>query len=176
MQLSISEDDAAHLVDSAVSLFKEAEVCADAGAWRGATVLLGAAVEAGIAATAVGQESELRARAAWPSKRSPDRWALEDLIRLATDAGWLPSALPAMQTDLFAPLTGDAGDAVRFLQRVRNMVAHPAACLREEAHPDFDDPEHMRPTYDLLHGIADEIFQRLEEAITAVQSGRNSQQ
>ena len=55
-------------------------------------------------------------------------------------------------------MTGETGDAVRFIQRVRNMVVHPAVYLREEIYPDFDDPRHMKPTYELLNGIAAEIF------------------
>ena len=68
---SISQDDAAYLVAAAVSLFKEADLCADAGAWRAAAVLVAAAVEAGILATAARLEPELRTQGVWPLKSSP---------------------------------------------------------------------------------------------------------
>ncbi len=54
---------------------------------------------------------------------------------------------------------------MRFLVTVRNMVVHPGAYIRAEVRPDFTDINHMQPTYDILHGIAGEVFGRLAEAL-----------
>jgi hypothetical protein len=50
---------------------------------------------------------------------------------------------------------------------------HPAVYLCEEIYPDFDDPKHIKPTYELLAGIASRIFERLEQAIGHTRLGEH---
>ena len=45
------------------------------------------------------------------------------------------------------------------------MVVHPDACIRADVCPDFTDINHMRPTYDILHGLADEVIGKLAEVL-----------
>lgn len=153
------------LVNLAVDLVAEGERCAEAGVWRAAVLLLGGAVEAGIIATAARLDPRLPAGTLWPRKRDPLRWTLGEATCVAVDVGWLPVASGDTEGDIFAPLRGEVGDAVGFLVRVRNMVVHPGAYVREEVRPDFDDEQHMRPTYDILHGIVAEVFERLGVAL-----------
>jgi hypothetical protein len=156
------------LVALAEDLFTEAERCADAELWRAAILSIGGAVEAAIVVTAVRLESKLRDQHLWPSKQDdPLRWTLGTATQLARDAGWLATSLPTSPDDLFAPLQGQVGDAVHFLVAVRNMVVHPGVYVRAEVRPDFTDIDQMRPTYDILHGIAAQVFARLAEALRA---------
>ena len=48
-----------------------------------------------------------------------------------------------------------------FVQRVRNMIVHPGAYLREPLRPGTDNEEHMRETYQLIDGILAEVFDLL---------------
>jgi hypothetical protein len=54
---------------------------------------------------------------------------------------------------------------VTFVQQIRNMAAHPGAYIRESQRPDFTHPAHMRPTYDIFCGIADQVFDRLAPVV-----------
>lgn len=109
-----------YLVSVVESLRSEAAKCAHAGCWRAALVLIGSAIEAGIIATACVAEPTLRDRGLWPQPDDPTRWTLGTAIDLATKAAWLPVELQdARSTDALA---GDVGDAMRFLNQVRNMA------------------------------------------------------
>ena len=66
---------------------------------------------------------------------------------------------------MFAPLLGDVGDAVGFLNRVRSFAVHPAAAGRDEIAPDFADVEHMQVTYEVFDGIMAGAFERLRDVV-----------
>jgi hypothetical protein len=156
---SLSEHQLVELINLAGKLFDEAERCACAGQWRPAMLLLGGAVEAGIVATATCLEPELRSAGVWPRNGAPTDWTLGQAARLAIVAGWFPTAPREDDSDsLFAALRGEVGDAIQFLIAARNMVVHPAAHVCAEERPDLDDPGCMRPTYELLRGIALAVF------------------
>jgi hypothetical protein len=159
------------LTELAVDLFAEAERCAEVGFWRPAVLSLGGAVEAGIVATAACFEPELRQQGVWPAGDDPLDWTLGQATRVAKDAGWFPVALSGPKGDIFAPLVGEVGDAVSFLVRLRNMLVHPGAYVREQDRPDFSDPEHMRPTYGILQGIAGSVFEQLQRVLIGSQPG-----
>ncbi len=148
-------------VQLAGELYEEAGRCAEAELWRAAVLAIGGAVEAAIVGTATVLEPQLRKQGIWPTVQDPLRWQLGRATQLARDAGWLSASLPGSSDDLFEPLHGEVGDAVRFLVAVRNMVVHPGAYIRANVRPDFTDINHMRPTYDILHGIAGEVFGQL---------------
>lgn len=54
------------------------------------------------------------------------------------------------------------------MQSVRNMAAHPGAYVRGSVQPDFDDVEHMRPTYEIFEGIAHDLFGRLSAQVNTL--------
>lgn len=154
------------LIALAEDLFNEAQRCANAELWRAAILSLGGAVEAAIVATAIRLEARLREQEVWPRTLDPLRWSLGDATQLARNAGWLATSLTHGSDDLFAPLQGEVGDAVRFLVAIRNMLVHPGVYVREDVRPDLADIDQMRPTYEILHGIAAQVFGRLSEALT----------
>jgi hypothetical protein len=163
---SLSEAEFRELVVVTEALFDEADRCAGAGFWRAAVLLLGEGVEAGLVATLACFEPELRAQGAWRSKGAPTTWTLGQALQVARAAGWLPArATATSEDDLFAPLRGEIGDAVGFLLSVRNMVSHPGAHVRAEVRPDLADPDHMRPTYEVLRGVASQVFEQLRLAL-----------
>lgn len=150
------------LVDRVGSLDLEARRCAKAGCWTAALILMGACAEAMLLAAVCVFEQELRNSENWSIKEnSPTRWPLGELVRVAKAAGWLPTT-ESPDADLFSSLSGDVGDAVAFLNKVRQMAAHPGAWLRvaEEERPDFLSEEHMRPTFAIFDGIASAIRDR----------------
>ena len=165
---TLTPDELHELVQLSGDLFNDGERCAEAGVWRLAILSLGGAVEAAIIATAACLEPELRARGVWPAPGNPRHWTLGQAVRLGKDAGWFPTVLAVDANDVFAGLRGEVGDALSFVVRVRNMVVHPGAYLREEARPDLADREHMQPTYDVLCGIADKVFEQLNAALEAI--------
>lgn len=169
--LTLSESQLRELIELTSDLFDEAGRCASAGLWRAAVLLLGGAVEAALIATAASLEPELRRTGAWPSNADPTSWTLGQALQVAKAASWLPSGPSTSEDDVFAALHGDIGDAVRFLLVVRNMVVHPGAYVLAEDRPDLDDAEHMRPTYDVLNGIAAEVWFRLHAALESPRSG-----
>jgi hypothetical protein len=174
LSFTLSPEQVRDLVTWAGELRDEAERCVAAEAWRAGVVLLGSAVEAGILATLCSLEPELRDGGWWPSK-DPTRWTLGDLVHVARNAGVLPHELAAPQSDVFATLEGSIGDAALFLGRVRNMLIHPGAYSREPVRPDTAEPEHMRPTYAILSGISDQVFDHLGRSLKVVANADQAQ-
>jgi hypothetical protein len=164
------------LVALAEDLFHEAERCAQAGLWRAAILAIGGSVEAAIVATASRLEPQLRESGVWPRKQDPLKWQLGEATDLARNAGWFGTSAPASATgnDMFEPLQGEIGDAVRFLVSVRNMLVHPGAYVRAEVHPDFADADHMKPTYDILSGITADVLGHLTEALRSTSHDSSS--
>jgi hypothetical protein len=160
---SLTEDQLIHLTNTAGALYGEAGRCAEARCWRAALMLIGSAVEAAITATACCFEPELRAQEIWPTRKDPIQWTLGDAINLARSAGWLLSR--KQDADYMALLDGEVGDAVKFLNQVRNMAVHPGAHARASGRPDFDDAQDMQPTYEIFDGIMAAVFDRLSGEI-----------
>ena len=166
----ISREEFELLVNFAGSLFKEARATADAGLWRPAVILIGASLESALLATVYCLEHELRAMGTWPkTKRSPREWGLRELIPLASVAGWLPSRITesGMAPDPSGPLKGDIGDAVTFVQSIRNALAHPGRHVGDLPWLEVADDAVMKPTYELCEGIAGEVYERLRQVIEA---------
>lgn len=163
------------LTELAVNLHTEAERCRDCGQWAAALFLLGGSAEAALLATTGVFEPELRTAGLWnPPKGDPTKWTLGNLGNIARNAGWLPSQSPSAaqeiprqrpaqggEADIFTCLDGETGDALRFVERLRNMIAHPGAYVREPLRPDTTNDEHMRQTYGLMDGILADVFDRL---------------
>jgi hypothetical protein len=167
---NISREEFELLVKLAGNLFEDARASADAGLWRPAVILVGTSLEAALLATACCLEQELRASGAWPkTKRSPREWGLRELIPLASLARWLPSTIeePGATPDPSGLLAGDVGDAMAFVQRLRNALAHPGRHIGDLSWLNVADDTVMKPTYELCEGIAGEVFDRLRQAIGA---------
>ncbi len=161
-----------HLVELAGDFHNDADLCAQAGQWRAAVVMLGCSVEAGLLATACACEEELKVAGLWPSDREDPvtKWELGKLVELGRKASWLPTSLPK-NTDMFSSLEGDVGDALRFFLRMRNAAVHPANYVRlvaEEDAPDFRNSVAMKPTYDVLQGITGVLFEKLRPVMTSL--------
>ncbi len=62
---------------------------------------------------------------------------------------------------IFAVLDGEIGDALRFVERVRNMIVHPGAYIREPVRPGTSNNENMSRTYELIDGIIVLVFDHL---------------
>lgn len=164
------------LTDLAAKLHAEAERCRDCGRWTAALIFLGGSAEAALLATACVFEPELRDASLWrPPKGDPTMWSLGQLGNIARNAGWLPTRQPSAveelpgerpadregDADIFAVLDGPTGDALRFVERLRNMIVHPGAYIREPLRPDTGNDEHMRQTYELMDGILAHVFDHL---------------
>jgi hypothetical protein len=116
-------------------------------------------------------QPEVRAANLWRRRRNRRKnvdedkplfdWTLEDLIQVAVAMEWLPTVdavLPgAGPVD---KLAGDVGDAVRFIQEVRNLVVHPGKYLRGDYWPTIG-----RAEYDVVYGIARAVLDRLYEKV-----------
>ncbi|MDA8315442.1 MAG: hypothetical protein M0010_09760 [Actinomycetota bacterium] len=164
----IGSEELEALVKLTGSLFEEARASADAKRWRGAIVLVGASIEAALLGTTVCFESGLRTQGAWPKeKRPPEDWGLATLLALAVRAGWLPPSdtSEGPVSDPAAVLAGDVGDALQFVQRLRNALAHPGRHIADLLWLDSADDELMSPTYELCERVAGEVFERLRAAM-----------
>lgn len=162
-EFTITREQLAELVDLAGKFYREAEHCREAGRWPAALILLGGSIEAALLATACLFEPQLRESGLWKPKSDPTKWTLGQLGDTARQAGWLPEQKPGTKnnTDIFATLGGDAGGAMKFVERLRNMIVHPGAYLREPLRPDIDNEEHMRQTYELIDRILAVVYERL---------------
>lgn len=164
------------LTEIAGELSEQAQRCREAGLWSAALIHLAGSAEAALLATICIFEPELRNAGLWrPPKGDPTRWTLGQLAGVARDAGWLPvqpatagheaegkPSEPAQSSDdLFACLDGQIGDAMKFVEQLRNMIVHPGAFVRAPIRPDVSDEDHMRPTYDLIQSISDLVIERL---------------
>lgn len=178
-QFTISQQQLAELTELAGKLHAEAERCRDARRWLAALMLLGGSVEAVLLATTCIFEPELRKAGLWkPRKDDPTRWTLGELATITRQAGWLPAQPPDTSDDrtephqkattddtIFTPLDGQIGDAMKFVERLRNMIVHPGAYVREPLRPDLDHEEHMRQTYELIDGILAQVFDSMTSQI-----------
>jgi hypothetical protein len=155
------------LIELAGLLRDDAEACATAKHWRAAALLIAESVEAGLLATIRCSEPELRAQGAWPTDKRPlHHLELGALLTVARNAGWLVPTLPPHTTPAEA-LGGDIGDAVRSLQEVRNLAAHPGRVIAA-GQLDFTDAVLMAQLYPVLEGIAGSVFEKLGEVINGL--------
>lgn len=124
---AITEDRYGKLINLAVERVDDAGRCAAAGCYPAACVMAGAGTEAAIMAHVCVCAAEVRAAGMWrESRAAPFDWSLEQLIQIAVAMGWLPATRVRITADrAIDKLTGEIGDAVRFVQYARNLVVHP---------------------------------------------------
>lgn len=118
---AITQEEIAQLVELHDRYRNEAGVCADAGAFTAATVMIGAALEAELVCAIRMAEHMLRPADLWPSG-DPANWTFGPLIDTAIAAGW------------FASMQG-VDEALDGLNDVRICCVHPAAYIRDGGQP-----------------------------------------
>ena len=161
-EFNLSSEDFEHLVAWAGHLHEEATLCAEAGYWRAAFILCAASIEAGLAATALRFEPELRARGLVKPKDSIAKLSLGRLVEVGRKAGWLPAIFDKNE-DASESLAGEVGDAVHFLIQLRTVAVHPMAHLRDLPWLDFASPM-MAEWFSICEGILAEVFAQLTSA------------
>lgn len=170
----ITQEQFKRTVDLAVDKLQEAERCAEVECFEAACAMVGAAVESALTAQVCIFQSEVRAtnlwRRRWSRKTNKEEdkplfdWTLEDLIQVAVKMGWLPTAGGAISVaEPVERLAGDVGDAVRFIQEVRNLVVHPGRYVRREYWPTIG-----RAEYDVVYGVARAVLDHLYAAIRQI--------
>ena len=114
----------------------EAEICAEGGAYHAAAAMIGSAIEAALLFACLKRRDDaLNARDRLPNCKRPNRtnpknWRLEDLVRVADEAGWLPN----FEVEDGTLSTRSLLDMTRNL---RNLV-HPARHLPNKIVPDIE--------------------------------------
>ncbi len=148
------------LVHLAVQYMSDAEQCAKIGCFHPACVMAGAGAEAGILAHACLFAPEIKAAGQWQGTRdAPFDWMFERLIQLAIAMKWLPASRAAIPNeDAVDKLTGEVGDAVRFVQYTRNLAVHPGKHASEMTWLEIGQRE-----FDLVYGISRMVFDHLYE-------------
>lgn len=117
-------------------LESEAYVCAKAGAYLAASVMIGAALEAALLFACLNARdatSEARSRLSKdtrPRKANPKHWRLKDLIEVTFEAGWLPDFIRDN-------IIMDSASLTAMIQQLRNF-AHPARHLKSGGRHDFE--------------------------------------
>jgi hypothetical protein len=150
------------VVELAVTYHDEAVRCAGAGAHYAACIMVGAAVEAALLATAAIYRDDLSDSPIWP-KRKDGKAALEDLTLaeltcLARDAGWLPALGRGEQRHLS---DSEVGDAVDFLRGLRNLAVHPGRHVRNDAEVQLGEVAY-RNAYGVLQAVFDETYKVIQ--------------
>lgn len=166
----VTPEEFSRIVALAVAKLEEAERCAQAESFEAACAMVAAAIEAALLAHICIFHAEVREarlwRKRWNRKTNAEEekhvldWALEDLIQVAVKMGWLPVAVGLRASDPVEKLAGEVGDAVRFIQEVRNLVVHPGKYIRGEHWPAIG-----RDEYQVVYGIARAVIDHLHEAV-----------
>lgn len=162
---AINEERYRKLIDLAVERIRDAENCADAGCYPAACVMAGAGTEAAIMAHVCLFAAEVRASGRWRESRSaPFDWSLERLIQIAVALGWLPATRVSIAADeAVDKLDGEVGDAVRFVQYARNLVAHPGKHVMETPWL----PALGKDEYAIVYGVTRSVIDHLHAALTS---------
>lgn len=145
---SLSDEKLRLLSKIAVRYEREAEKCASVRVYYAACIMIGGALEAILLQMCDRFEHEV-AEAIRTLPRKPkgtiEHWGLDDLIRIAVAAGWLP---PRRGPDLAEPGVGELIDLPR---RLRNL-SHPAVHLRE-----VDEVPLRAASYRVAYAIFDSV-------------------
>lgn len=168
---AITEAQFLRTVQLAVDKFQEAERCAEIECFEAACAMVGAAVESALIVQVCVFQPEVRDaglwRKRWNRKKNTQEdkplfdWVLEDLIQVAVKIGWLPISEEVVPSSgPVEKLAGDVGDAVRFIQEVRNLVVHPGKYVRSEYWPTFG-----RDEYDVVYGVGRAVLDHLHDAV-----------
>lgn len=164
MAEAITEERLRRLADLTTQTMSEAERCAESGCFYAACTMAGVAIESGLLAHLCVFEPEVRAAGLWKDQepqKDPFGWSLERLIHIAVKMHWLPATRTRVANeDPIDKLKGEVGDAVHFVQRVRNLAVHPGKHAYEASWLTIGQDE-----YELTYGIARTVSDHLAEAL-----------
>jgi hypothetical protein len=152
---SVEHDLWLHLLDVVGDRHDEAQVCADAGAYVPAMIMIGSAVEGALLATALRLEDDLRQRGLWPAG-DPLRWDLDQLLKLGIAADWFTAVAPGEHVLLDE---GELGDAIFWLKHGRNLI-HPGAFIRTIPR----EVEIGKVAFENAYAVLDAVFAATVEA------------
>jgi len=157
-----------------VDVYKsQADRCEKSRAYLSGCVVLGAALEAGLLATAMCYPSQVRRAVIYRRlKGKPlEEWGLFDLLGLARELKWVPSKLPIGMGARASGLTPDKAlknkDVAYFADVVREMrnVIHPGRYWRQwrgirikKQHFDF--------CYEIAEIVYEHLYQKLVSSVT----------
>lgn len=149
------------LVTYAGERMADAEACAAIERFYPACVMVGASIEAVLLAQALAFEVELRAASLWQDGTDPLSWGIEPMIQRAVKLGWLPATMASVPNQRITEvLEGESGDAIRFIQYLRNITAHPGKHVGEAPWLTVGKTE-----WELAQGIAGVVFGHLKEVL-----------
>jgi hypothetical protein len=142
----------------------DADVCAGIERFYPACMMAGASIEAALLAQVLVFEPELREAGRWKDGDDPLSWGIELLIQRAVGLKWLPVAKGSVPSSRIAELLdGKTGDAIRFIQYLRNVTGHPGKHVTEVPWLTVGEDE-----WELVRGIASAVFEHLSEALEAL--------
>lgn len=106
------------LVELAASCLTDADRCAEIERFHPACMMAGAGAEAAILVQVCVLAPEVRSAELWrDTPKAPFDWAFEHLIHIAVAMNWLPATRVSVPNEEpVDKLTGEVGDAVRFVQ------------------------------------------------------------
>ena len=130
-QIGESIGDLARLTSIQEQFEKEAEACANAGAYHAAAIMISAALESALLMACIRCPKETKiARSKLlgnkPREKDPRKWTLGQLICVTTEAEWLTE-----QVFERVGVRLDSKDIARSVSKIRNMI-HPGAQLRDK--------------------------------------------
>lgn len=142
----------------------EARRCREAGACLAGCVLLASAMEAALLAMVQCFPTDIEQLVNGCNRkelsRPPSEWGLSQLLYVARNLGWLPSA--ARLEDRFDPDKAAIGDYVEIVRAMRNLV-HPCIYLREC--PDRTiSARHLDLSFRVLDAACSHLAAELERA------------
>ena len=157
-------EQARQLATFARARMADAEACAEIGRYYPACMMAGVSMEAVLLAHAYVFEPELREAELWTDEDVPLKWSIDQLIQRAVKMQWLPFAMKQVPNDRITEvLDGEAGDAVRFVQYLRNVTGHPGKHVAEVPWLAIGKTE-----WDLVQGIAGVVFGHLKERLDSL--------
>ena len=138
----------------------EAKICAEGGTYHAAAVMIGSAIEATLLSACLEHRDDaLNARNRLPNcerpkNKNPKNWRLDDLVRVADEAGWLPN----FEVEEGTLSTRSLLDMTR---KLRNLV-HPARHLSDRLSPGVEQMyTNARAVYVLLkRHLAESVIDR----------------
>jgi len=146
----------------------EARKCGDAGAPLAGCVLLGSALEAALLAMVQCFPADVRRvtkhRGSKELSRPVSEWSLSQLLLLARDLGWLPSAVTP--DDRLDPGKAQIGDYAEVVRAIRNLL-HPSVYLRECPDKDINE-RHLRFSFEVLDAACSCLSDALSRAAKSI--------
>jgi len=157
-----------------LELYKsEADRCEKSRAYLSGCVVLGAALEAGLLATATCYRSQVRRAVTYRRlKGMPlEKWGLFDLLGLARELKWVPSQLPLGTSARVSSLTPDKAlkekDVAYFADIVRELrnTIHPGKYWRQWKGLKIKK-RHFEFCYEMTEIVFEHLYQKLASSIT----------